>query len=176
MKHYYYFVRDLAKATPDSFVYHVSVGSSDREFTKLCLVQEYCKDCGLYFHRVDDVSDTAIRNLEKRLFPGTKLFISPMKRASVSISDLYDMIVEDSFTLFEKSYTEKRGFFRFKCLLDNEFYAKQNKKKNPRTLPCPSRKYLKSGSDADWNSFLIGSALNLILFLMAAWLEGRFGM
>lgn len=174
MVSYWYFVRDLHNATKDSIVYRVKVGTSEREQVKFALVREFCRDCGLYFHQVSDVSDTAIRNFEKRLFTGSRFFTSPLRRASVTITDLYRMIIDDSFDSFEKSFAERKGTFNFHCLIDPVFYARQSQKKSLRTLPRPPRKYLKSEGAADWNSFLIGSAINIILFLIAAYLDGIF--
>ncbi len=172
MVHYFYFVREMHAPTRETIVYHVRVGSSDREQVKFALVNEYCRDCGFYFKRVSDVSDSAVRQLEKRLFAGSAFFISPLRRASVTISELYTLIIDDAFIQFEASYTERKGSFNFRCLIDPLFYARTHQKKSLQVLPPPSRKYLKSGHAADLNSFLIGSAIVTIIFLIAAYLDG----
>lgn len=173
MVSYYYFVRDMGRASRKSVIYRVKVGTSDREQVKYALVREFCRDCGHYFRIVSDCSDQAIRNLEKRLFPGYRFMVRPLARVTVSISQLYQLIIDDSFVRFEKQLTEKKGFYRFHSIIDPIFHANQSKKKNQSILPTPSRKYLKSGHAAGLDSFLIGSAIVAIIFLLAGFLEGK---
>lgn len=175
MKHYFYFVRTAGKVTVDTFVYRVSVGSSSKEQTKCALIKEYSKDCGFYFEKVSGSSDAAIRHLENSLFPGTSFFTSPLRRVTISVGTLYDMIIDDSFIFFESSFKEKKGTFLFHSVIDPKILFINNKKKNLLTTAFPSRKYLKSETDADFDKFLIGSTLVAIIFLCAAWLEGNYG-
>lgn len=165
-------MREFSHVSVDTVVYHVKVGTSDREHVKFALVAEYCKDCGLYFSKVSDSSDRAIRLLEKSLFPGSSFFTSPLRRATISISELYRLILDDSFATFEKQHQERRGSFNFKCLVDPRFYARNFPRKKVKTPAFPTRKYLKSGNTADFDSFLIGSAIVAIIFLIAAYLDG----
>lgn len=174
MVSYYYFVREMGRATRKSVIYRVKVGTSDREQVKYALVREFCRDCGHYFRIVSDCSDQAIRNLEKRLFPGCRFMVSPMARVTVSISQLYQLIIDDSFAWFEEQLADKKGFYRFHSIVDPIFYASQSKKKNQSILPTPTRQYLKSGHAAGLDSFLIGSAIVAIIFLLAGFLEGKF--
>ena len=72
-----------------------------RENAKLALVQEYVKDCGMYLKVVDDTSDKTISMLANSLFGGSSFSTLYLRRANVSISQLYDLIVDDSFVRFE---------------------------------------------------------------------------
>lgn len=174
MVNYWYFVRDIGKATTETVVYHVKVGTSSREQIKFELVRNYCKDCGLYFRQISDTSDRAVRNLEKRLFPDSRLFVSPLRRTTISIGDLYALIIDDSFDSYEASLCEKKATFIIKNLISPSFYAKNQRKKITSSLPTHPRKYLKWRHEDDYYSFLIGSAMVIISFLVAAFLEGKF--
>lgn len=174
MVNYWYFVRDIGSASTDSVIYQVKVGRSEREQIKFDLVRQYCRDCGLYFRKVSDTSDRAIRNLEKRLFPGTRFLISPLRRATVSISELYSLIIHDSFASYEDNLCENKATFIIKNLISPSFYAKNHQKKIIPSLPTHPRKYLKWRHEDDYYSFLIGSAMVVISFLVAAFLEGKF--
>lgn len=160
--------------TKQTIIYHVGVGTSDREQVKFALVREYCEDCGLFFKPVSKSSDTAISNLAKSLFPGSSWFISPLRHATISIAELYDLIINDNFAWFESHYTERKGSYNFRCLIDNKFYCKENRKKIHFPLLTHPRKHLKSGSAAELDSFLINSLVVAIIFLLAGFLEGRY--
>lgn len=174
MKSYYYFVRDMVSPSVETFVYHVGVGTSEREQTKFELVREYCKDCGMYFEKVSSDSDKAISNLQKSLFGGSAFIVSPLSHAKISIAQLYDFIIDDSFDAFEKSYICPKGTHIFRSRLFPILHCKEKRKKIKSPLLTPARKYLKSGNAAELDSFLINSLVVAIIFLIAGYLEGRF--
>ena len=122
MKRYYYFVRNLNGFGSDDVVYKVAVGSSLREHAKMVLVSEFAKDCGMYFQQVSDVSDRAISSLANSLFKGTSFALMYLRRANISISDLYQMIVDDSFVTFEQNLTEPATKFQLLSLLSPSFF------------------------------------------------------
>lgn len=174
MVNYWYFVRDIGKATTDTVIYHVKIGNSSREQIKFELVRQYCEDCALYFRKVSDTSDRAIRNLEKKLFPGTRFLTSPLRRTTISIGDLYALIIDDSFAVYEASLCEKKATFIIKSLISPSFYAKNQRKKIIPSLPTHPRKYLIWRHEDDYYSFLIGSVMVIISFIIASILEGKF--
>lgn len=164
----------MVSPSVETFVYHVGVGTSEREQTKFTLVREYCKDCGLYFEKVSQDSDRAVSNLQKSLFGGSAFIVSPLHHAKISISQLYDFIIDDSFEAFEKSYIAPRGTHIFRSKVNPNYICQERRKKIKSLLLTPARKYLKSESAADLDSFLINSVLVAIIFLLAGYLEGRF--
>lgn len=91
---------------PGSFVYHVMVGTSQRELVKLSLVTEYCKDTGLYFKKWSCLVDSALELAAKPYKKDGCALATPFRTASITISDLYRMIIDDSFHDFEANYTE----------------------------------------------------------------------
>ena len=103
MKSKYCFLRSRGNLSPGDVIYQVWVGSYLREFTKLKLVQEYCKDCGLYFEKWSLEVDSRIIREKSRFCSDGGQFSSPFLSASITIDKLYAMIIDDSFDSFEKS-------------------------------------------------------------------------
>ena len=172
MKRYYYFVRNLNGFGSDDVVYKVAVGSSMREHAKMILVSEFARDCGMYFQPVSDKSDRAISSLANSLFKGTSFALMYLRRANVSISDLYQMIVDDSFITFERNLTEPKTKFRLLSLLSPSFFF-INQPSKCITSCQPSRsKYLSPAEGSENTHVLISVWLILGLFLLAGYLEG----
>lgn len=103
MKSKYCFLRSHGDLSPSDVVYQVWVGSYLREFTKLTLVQEYCKDCGLYFEKWSPQVDSHLDEMKSKYQSDGNVYSSPFLSASISIDKLYAMIIDDSFAAFEKS-------------------------------------------------------------------------
>lgn len=103
MKSKYCFLRSRGNLSPGDVIYQVWVGSYLREFTKFRLVQEYCKDCGLYFEKWSPEVDSRLDREKSRFNSDGRLFTSPFLSASITIDKLYAMIIDDSFVAFEKS-------------------------------------------------------------------------
>lgn len=172
MKRYYYFVRNLNGFCPDDVVYKVAVGSSMREHAKMILVSEFARDCGMYFQPVSDKSDRAISSLANSLFKGTSFALMYLRRANVSISDLYQMIVDDSFITFERNLTEPTTKFQLLSLISPSFFF-INQPIKCITSCQPSRsKYLSPAEGSENTHVLISVWLILGLFMLAGYLEG----
>lgn len=173
MVHYWYFFRELCRPSVESVVYYVKVGASSRQQTKYALVREFCRDCGLYFEPVSCISDDAIRNLEDSLFSGSNWFARKLRRVTISIDELYTLIIDDSFVSFEQTLAEKKGYSYFRSMVDPSFFFAQKNLKKIKTPASPLRKYLKYGKGAPANSFLINSVAVLIVWLITAYFESR---
>ena len=168
MKSNYYFVLDLNKFSPQIVVYTVSVGSSHREQVKFALVREYCENCGMYFHPVSVTSDKAIDNLAERLFPGSLLPRLGLRRAKVTISQIYSMIIDDSFGAYENSLTESPSKLHVLNVLDPVFHFQNSKPKSNTFLPSVQRKNLKSAERESIGQAIIGFWLILVIYVIAS--------
>lgn len=172
MKRYYYFVRNLNGFGSNDVVYKVAVGTSMREQAKMVLVSEFAKDCGMYFQPVSDVSDRAIESLANSLFTGSSFALMYLRRADVSICDLYQMIMDDSFLTFEKNLTEPATKFRFLSLLSPSFLFLNQPSKCITTCQPSRSKYLSPAEGSENTRVIIGVWLILVLFLLSGYLEG----
>lgn len=103
MKSKYCFLRSRGDLVPGDVIYQVWVGSYLREFTKMTLVQEFCKDCGLYFEKWSPKVDSHLDEMKSRYRSGENDFTSPFISVSVTIDKLYALIIDDGFAEFEKS-------------------------------------------------------------------------
>ena len=172
MKRYYYFVRNLNGFGSNDVVYKVAVGTSMREHAKMILISEFARDCGMYFQPVSDKSDRAINSLANSLFKGTSFALMYLRRANISISDLYQMIVDDSFTTFEKKLAKPTAKLRLLSLLSPSFFF-INQPIKCITSCQPSRsKYLSHAKGSENTHVLISVCLILVLFILAGYLEG----
>lgn len=172
MKRYYYFVRNLNGFCPDDVVYKVAVGSSMREHAKMVLVSEFARDCGMYFQPVSDVSDRAISSLANSLFKGSSFALMYLRRVNVSISDLYQMIVDDSFVTFEKNLSEPATKFRLLSNISPSFFFINQPSKCITTCQPSRSKYLSHAKGSQNTSVAIAFCLILGLFMLAGYLEG----
>lgn len=171
MKRHYWFVRQMHQFGVDDVVYKVAVGSSMREHAKLELVKQYCKDCGMYFHLVGDDSDRAIELLANSLFPDSSFSMLYLRRANVSISELYDMIVDDSFKGYEDTLTFTHAHALLLSILSpSSYYAQAHNQCNTTCQPY-RRKYLSQTDRAEIQGVLLKCGLILALFLLSGWLE-----
>lgn len=172
MKHYWYFVRKVSGFTPDDVIYKVAVGNSMRETAKCELIKSYAMDCGLYFNPVCDNSDQAIYELAKSLFPSSDFPMMYLRRANVSVNQLYDMIIDDSFGSFEEALTVPKTIFKTLSLLSPDFLRTHSHLSSITQSPTLRRKYLSHLYGSDVKKALWGFGLILAMFLLSGYLEG----
>ena len=126
MKSKYCFLRDLGNLVPGSFVYHVWVGSSLREFAKLKLVEEFCRDNGIYFEKWSDQVNSFLSEKAQRFQDNGNVFCSCFASASISISELYSMLIDDSFDAFEANQVATPFEVWMRCHNVPEYIARMN--------------------------------------------------
>lgn len=113
MKSKYCFIQTKGLLGPEMFIYVVWAGSSLRESAKLSLVEEYCRDQGFYFKKWGDVVDSALDEVRKSVGKGANGGRFAFKMISVTIHELYNLIIDDSFGAIEKNYCETQAGIRF---------------------------------------------------------------
>lgn len=171
MKSKFCFVKQLGKFKADDVVYRVWIGTSRKELILRNCVAEYCKDAGWYFRPWDEKADLAINSLAVGLFPGSKLSRLYLLTADISISELFQMIVDDSFGCYEKSLVCKPQWSQTLSLLSPSFRI-HNFTKICNTPRQPKiRKYLSRWREDDHFKAVISAWLILAMFLTSAWLE-----
>ena len=111
---------------PGSFVYHVWAGSSLREFAKRKLVEEFCRDNGIYFEKWDDQVNSFLDEKAQRFRDNGNVFCSCFASASISISELYSMLIDDSFDTFEAKQVAKPFEVWMRCQNVPEYVARMN--------------------------------------------------
>lgn len=172
MKSYFYFVRNLNGFSSDDVVYKVAVGVSFKDVAKMSLVQEFARDCGMYFERVSATSDAAISLLAKSLFPGSSYPEIYLRTAVVSIHELYRMILDDSFLSFEKNLAFPKAHVQMLSHFSPSFKLRNSPSSCITICPSLRRKNLSQSESADFTRACIGFGLILGLFLLSGYLEG----
>lgn len=171
MKHYYYFFKDMQNFNRESVILKVAVGSSFSDGAKYSLVREYCKDCGFYFHKVSRSSDLTVDMLAKKLFPGSLMPRLRLRSDVVSISELYQVILDDSLDLFLSGITAPINLYSFLLKSDSKFFFKA-KQAHKKKLPFPSvRKNLKSAWQRESVRVSVCFGLILALFVTSLLLD-----
>lgn len=172
MKRYFYFVRNLYGFGANDVVYKVGVGSSLRESAQAELINQYAADCGCYFRLVSDESDRAIDLLAKSLFPDSKFALLHLRRANLSVSELFRLIVEDSFATFERDLHESRSKFQLLSILSPSFFYHNHKSNCITTCQPNRRKYLSPAKGSDNTRVAVAVGVIIVLFLISGYLEG----
>jgi len=126
MKSKYCFLRDVGHLVPGSFIYHVWVGSSLREFAKRKLVEEFCRDNGIYFEKWDDQVNSFLDEKAQRFRDNGNVFCSCFATVSVTISELYQMLIDDSFDAFEAKQVARPFEVWLRCHDVPEYIARMN--------------------------------------------------
>ena len=139
MKSKYCFLRSSGLNSPKDFVYVVWVGSSLRELAIKSLVEEYAKDCGLYFKRWSPQVDSDIDKAGSKYRSDANGLGFAFRSISISIQELSNLIVDDSFDAMEKAYTmsQSEKWCRFRNSIEyvsalNRSFVIQNASPSPR--------------------------------------------
>ena len=139
MKSKYCFLRSSGLTSPEDFIYVVWVGSSLRELAIKSLVEEYARDCGLYFKRWSPQVDSDIDKAGSRFKTDANGLGFSFRSISISIQELSNLIVDDSFDAMEKAYTmsQSEKWCRFRNSIEyvstlNRSFVIQHASPSPR--------------------------------------------
>lgn len=142
MKSKYCFLRDVGHLVPGSFVYQVWVGSSLREFAKKRLVEEFCRDNGIYFQKWSSEVDSFLDEKAKRFLDNGNAFCSCFASASITISELYAMLIDDTLDAFEANQVATPFEIWMRCHNVPEYVARMNHSKVIQNASPSRSKYL----------------------------------
>lgn len=171
MKSKYCFIRNFGLMRPGSFVYHVVVGTSDREQIKFALVREFCEDTGVYFRRWSDDVDKALDFAANGWSSMWHLSFSPFRHVRVNIETLYQLIIDDTFETFEaKAPASKSELWLFHNLDPLQIISKPTPVSITSCLP-QRRKNLSPRRYTEGVKFLVGLALILAVLVADAIVE-----
>lgn len=172
MKTKYCFIRNPHHFTREDVVYTVYVGTSEREQVLLTVINEYVKDTGMYFRKWSNTVDMALMELRSHLFPDsiqTRFFL---RTASVNVTDLYRLIIDDSWSSFENSLTTPRAQFHLVSMLSPSFFFANSPIRKKSFAFSVQRQNLSHNVDSELISAVVNFGLILILFLIGGYLEG----
>jgi hypothetical protein len=142
MKSKYCFIRNLTNLDVGSFIFIVWVGSSLRELTQLSKVEELCKSKGFYLERWTCLVHSRLEKISAKFVKNGYAIACPFRYASITLSELSSMILNNSFDSFESSIkmTAAEKWYRYHHDLD--FIQSQNRISVLRHAYPHERKYL----------------------------------
>lgn len=145
MKSKYCFIQPQGLNSPDAFYYVVWVGSSLRELAIKSLVEEYAKDTGCYFRKWTLLVDSHIEEANARFRGDGDALGFAFRSIEVSIKQLSNLIVDDSFGAIEKAYvmSQSEKWARFHNRRD--YIEEMNKSRVSQHVSPSLRKYLSLG-------------------------------
>lgn len=142
MKSKYCFIRNIANLDVGNFIYLVWVGSSLRELTLLSRVEEQSKSKGFYLERWTVLVNSRIEEISAKFVKNGYAISCPFRYASITLSELSSMILDNSFESFESSIemTAAEKWYRFHH--DINFIQSQNRISVLQNAYPRRRKYL----------------------------------
>lgn len=128
MKSGYYFVRHSGGLFVGITIYRVWVGSSLKDGAKKKLVELFCKENDLPFVKWSQEVNSLITQFKDKFKVDGCALASPYRTASISISQLYKLIVDDSFNKFEAENYSTPFEIYLNHRNDPNFVARENRK------------------------------------------------
>lgn len=163
MKSYYCYVPKKGLLSPSDKVFKVSVGISEREQVKKTLVDCFACDCDLFFRIWDSTTDY---ELSMRVDPAFRTKFSVglgFRVVHVSVSKLYDAIINGYVDTLEDAPNVAKNFFLLHSKLSPNFFFSNSSNPRKKSVPPFSRKNL---SDGDVSEGLKASVGFVILFFL----------
>lgn len=128
MKSRYYFVRHSGGLFVGITIYHVWVGSSLKDGAKKKLVELFCKENDLPFMKWSQEVLSLIDQFTDKFKVDGCILASPYRTASISINQLYHLIVDDGFNKFEAENYSTPFEIYLNHRNDPDFVARENRK------------------------------------------------
>lgn len=128
MKSGYYFVRHSGGLFVGITIYRVWVGSSLTDGAKKKLVEHFCRENDLPFVKWSQAVDSLICQFKDKFKVDGCALASPYRTASISISKLYRLIIDDGFNKFEAENYSTPFEIYLNHRNDPDFVARENRK------------------------------------------------
>lgn len=175
MKSKYCFLRVQGQQKSPFVVYQVYVGTSQRETTKLLLIQAYCKDCGLYFKKWCTQVDDVISLMDAGLSTSGNIISHLHQTTKITIHQLYELIMDDSFDAYERNLaiSQSEKWHRFRNHLD--FFNHVNQSQCNTVCPPCKRQYLSLHKVSQSKQALLCAAAIIALLYLDEWISTVFG-
>lgn len=172
MKKIYVFVHVVGKFSPSDVVYHVHVGESERDCALLALIKEYCQDCGFYLRERGRDTDIMTDNLAKSVFPDAMIPRLHLRFVSISVSECYRRIINDSWSDIEASSVRTKSYFHILSRTSDNIYSPSIRPKAIKRPAFRTRKNLSPVLEEELTRVALSFAIIAFLFLFIGFLDG----
>lgn len=137
MKSGYYFVRHSGGLFVGITIYRIWVGSSLKDGAKKKLVELFCKENDMPFVKWTTEVDSLICQFRDKFKVDGCALASPYRTASISISQLYRLIINDGFNKFEAENYSTPFEIYINHRNDADFVARENRKNRDTSCQPP---------------------------------------
>lgn len=128
MKSGYYFVRHSGGLFVGVTIYRVWVGSSLKDGAKKKLVELFCKENDLPFVKWSQEVNSLISQFRDKFKVDGCALASPYRTASISINQLYKLIIDNGFDKYEAENYSTPFEIYLNHRNDPDFVARENRK------------------------------------------------
>ena len=172
MVKYYCFFKECERFSPGSLVFKVKVSSTHRAQVKRSLLENFAQDCGFYFRPWDDVTHSELILRCGGSMQGSSGVDVLYSTVVVSVSGLYQSIIDGSLNQIKPNYNYIHNRFRLLSILCPAFLSSKSSSNCNTTRQPQRRKNL--SPEGEWVLFnaAFGMLACVILFLIGAFLEG----
>lgn len=172
MVKYYCFFKECEQFSPDSLVFKVKIGISQRDQVKRSLLENFAQDCGYYFRPWDDVTHSELILRSSGSWQGSSGVDVLYSTVVVSVAELYKSIIDGTLDQYKPSSVYNRNRFRLLSILCPAFLSSRSSSLCNTSRQPQRRKNL--SPQGEWVLFnaAFGMLACVILFLLGAILEG----
>lgn len=164
MKTYYLYVPDGDKIGIDSVMIWLSVGKSDREQTRLALLENYAMDLGQFLRVRDDDTDFWLDSHLKMLYPESNCPRLHMISVQMSVIQCYRMVLDGSLESYCKNHAKPMNSINTLLILDANFMRNHSQKSVLRSALRGTRKYLSHSVD----DYILGGLVCVAVIVLVA--------
>ena len=171
MKTNYCFIPYCGKLDARSKIFRVSVGISERDQIKRQLVDLYACDCGYFWRVWDDTTEFEIKCRMSQSPDSRFLLGRGLQVVNVSVSKLYQTIIDGTFMMLENPAYVNQNYFRLNAKLSPHFFFFNSNKEKKTSRAYSTRKNLSVRPSREDHIAAVGFALIAGLYWLASILE-----
>ena len=172
MKTFFCYCESNGELLPDSIVYKVEIGTSQRGQTKKALVDQYAVDNDFFFRQWDSSTEFELKQRSSRLISDCSLAPFGFEVVRISITELFRRLMNGTLPTYHNSPLYYSRLFRIQSMCYPSTLSKLSNLRKKQYPTILSRKNLSRAQEDCL--FRVGFAfiLILIMFLFGAYLEG----
>lgn len=168
MIHYYCFVEKGGQLTPESKVFKVAVGDSQRDQVKKTLVDCFATDTGAFFRIWDSTTDYHLSQMTTHRPADLLTQNFGLNVVKTDIRTLYRNIVNGSLETIQNPPHVLRNAFKLKAILSPTFFVNKIGRRAKTVLPAGKRQNLSVRPTREDTIAAIGFAIMALLYWLGS--------
>lgn len=168
MVHYYCFIEDATCIQPDTKIFKVKIGSSQRELIKRQLLDCYACDTGAFFRIWDADTDYFLSHVATRKSSDLHTQNFGLSVVVTDIHTLYRNILNGTLSTLVNPPHVARNAFRMMSILSPSFFIKNRPQAIKPSVPPVNRKNLSVRPTREDTIAAVGFALIALLYWLGS--------